>query len=143
MLGYAAKRSKALLQTEVPEIPTADIHIEQPHVSGPWSRRNNESDCQRSRKKYLLDVYQIGEFTGHKAEPASVAKSMRMSKSSDGSLLFGASEFLTPRQIANFSFRLSAKRVLPTDDEAKDEIQVDLREATEEKNLQDLSRQVL
>ena len=68
---------------------------------------------------------------------------MRMSKSSDGSLLFGASEFLTPRQIANFSFRLSAKRVLPTDDEAKDEIQVDLREATEEKNLQDLSRQVL
>ena len=68
---------------------------------------------------------------------------MRMSKNSDGSLLFDASEFLTPQQIANFFSRLSAKRVLPTDDEAEDEIQEDLREATEEKNLQDLSKQVL
>ena len=62
---------------------------------------------------------------------------------SDGSLLFDASEFLTPQQIANFFSRLSAKRVLPTDDEAEDEIQGDLRKATEEKNLQDLSKQVL
>ena len=62
---------------------------------------------------------------------------------SDGSLLFDASEFLTPQQIANFFSHLSAKRVLPTDDEAEDEIQGDLRKATEEKNLQDLSKQVL
>ena len=54
---------------------------------------------------------------------------------------FDAGKFLTPQQIANFFSRLSAKRVLPTDDEA--EIQEDLREATEEKNLQDLSKQVL
>ena len=85
----------------------------------------------------------VGELTCHKAEPASIAKSMRISKNSDGSLLFDASEFLTPRQIANFFFRLSAKRVLPTDDEAEDEIQEDLREVTEEKNLEDLSKQVL
>ena len=68
---------------------------------------------------------------------------MRLSKNSDGSFLFDASEFLTPQQIANFFSRLSAKRVLPTDDEAEDEIQEDLREATEEKNLEDLSKQVL
>ena len=34
-------------------------------------------------------------------------------------------------------------RVLPTDDEAEGEIQQDLRETTEEKNLEDLSKQVL
>jgi len=50
---------------------------------------------------------------------------------------------LTPQQIANFFSRLSAKRVLPTDDEAEGEIQEDLGEATDEKNLEDLSNQVL
>ena len=64
----------------------------------------------------------VGELTCHKAEPASIARSMRISENSDGSLLFDASEFLTPRQIANFFFRLSAKRVLPTYDGAEDEI---------------------
>ena len=59
---------------------------------------------------------------------------MRKSKNSDGSLLFYASEFLIPQEIANFFSRSSAKRVLPTDDEAEDEIQEDLREAKEEKN---------
>ena len=147
MLGYAAKLEQGAT-AEVPEIPTADIHLEQPHESVLQKRWALKSTKQRKRlsekqKKYLLDVYQIGESTGHKAEPASVARSMRMSKNSDGSLLFDASEFLTPQQIANFFSRLSAKRVLPTDDEAEDEIQEDLREATEEKNLQDLSKQVL
>ena len=50
---------------------------------------------------------------------------------------------MTPQQIANIFSRLSAKRVLPTDNEAEDEIQEDLREATNEKNLEDLSDQVL
>ena len=107
-----------------------------------------KSTKQRKRlsekqKQYLQDVYQIGESSGDKAEPASVARSMRKSKNSDGSLLFDASEFLTPQQIANFFSRLSAKKVLPTDDEAEDEIQEDLREAIAEKNLQDLSKEVL
>ena len=68
---------------------------------------------------------------------------MRMSKNSDRSLLFDACEFLTLQQIANFFFHLTAKGVLLTADEAEDEIQEDLREAIEEKNLQDLIKQVL
>ena len=147
MLDYAAKLEQGPT-AEVPEIPTADIHLEQPHESVLQKGWALKSAKQRKRlsekqKKYLLDVYQIGESTGRKAEPASVARLMRLSKNSDGSLLFDASEFLTPQQIANFFSRLSAKRVLPTDDEAEDEIQEDLREATEEKNLEDLSKQVL
>ena len=50
---------------------------------------------------------------------------------------------MTPQQIANFFSRLSAKRVLPTDDEAEDEVQEDLTEAIAAKNLQDLSKEVL
>ena len=147
MLGYAAKLEQGAT-AEVPEIRIADIHLEQPHESVLQKGWALKSTKQRKRlsekqKKYLLDVYQIGESTGHKAEPASVARSMRMSKNSDGSLLFDPSEFLTPQQITNFFSRLSAKRVLPIDDEAEDEIQEDLRGATEEKNLQDLSKQVL
>ena len=34
MLGYAAKLEQGAT-AEVPEIPTADIHLEQPHESGP------------------------------------------------------------------------------------------------------------
>ena len=147
MLGYAAKLEQGPT-AEVPEIPTADIHLEQPHESvlqKGWALKSTKQRKQLSEKqrKYLLDVYQISESTGHKAEPASVARLMRLSKNSDGSLLFDASEFLTPQQIANFFSRLSAKRVLPTDNEAEDKIQEDLREATEEKNLEDLSKQVL
>ena len=50
---------------------------------------------------------------------------------------------MTLQQIANFFSCLSAKTVLPTDDEAEDEVQEDLIEATAEKNLQDLSKEVL
>ena len=132
MLGYAAKLEQGAT-AEVLEIPTADIHLEQPHESVLQKEWVLKSTKQRKRlsekqRKYLLDVYQIGESTGHKAEPASVARSMRMSKNSDGSLLFDASEFLIPQEIANLFSRSSAKRVLPTDDEAEDEIQEDLTE---------------
>lgn len=47
------------------------------------------------------------------------------------------------RNKLQISFPVYQQRVLPTDDEAEDEIQEDLREATEEKNLEDLSKQVL
>ena len=93
MLGYTAKLEQGAT-AEVLEIPTADIHLEQPHESvlqkGWTKQRKRLSEKQR---KYLLDVYQIGESTGHKAEPASVARSMRMSKKSDGSLLFMPASF--------------------------------------------------
>ena len=132
MLGYAAKLEHGAT-AEVPEIPIADIHLEQPRESAlqkGWALRSTKQRKRLSEKqrKYFLDVYQIGESTGHKAEPASVARSMRMSKNSDGSLLFDASEFLIPQEIANFLSRSSAKRVLPTDDEAEDEIQEDMTE---------------
>ena len=136
MLGYAAKLEQGAT-TEVPEIQTADIHLEQPHESvlqKGWKSTKQRKRLSEKQRKYLQDVYQDVyqiESSGHKAEPASVVRSMRMSKNSDGSLLFYASEILIPQEIANFFSRSSAKRVLPTDDEAEDEIQEDLREATE------------
>ena len=120
MLGYAAKLEQGAT-AEVPEIPTADIHLEQPHESvlqKGWALKSTKQRKRLSEKqrKYLQDVYQDVyqiESSGHKAEPASVVRSMRMSKNSDGSLLFDASEVLIPQEIANFFSRSSAKRVLP------------------------------
>ena len=113
MLGYAAKLEQGAT-AEVLEIPTADIHLEQPHESVLQKEWVLKSTKQRKRlsekqRKYLLDVYQIGESTGHKAEPASVARSMRMSKNSDGSLLFDASEFLIGARNCKFIFPFISK----------------------------------
>ena len=150
VLAYAAKLEQGAT-AEVPEIPTAaDIHLQQPLQESVlrmgWALKSTKQRKRLSekQKKYLLDIYLIGESTGYKAEPAAVAKSMRKSKNSDGDLLFEASEFLTPQQIASFFSRLSAKRALLTaDDEDEDEIEEDLREAMEEQNLDDLSKEVV
>ena len=80
----------------------------------------------------------MSKSTGHKAGLVSVPRSLRMSKNTDGGLVFYASESLMPQQIANFFSHLLAKRVLPTD-----EVQEDLREAMAGKNLQDHSKEVL
>lgn len=98
------------------EVPSADI---QPDKSVLQKGRALKSTKQRKRlpekqKKYLLDFYWIGESTGHKVQPASVARSMRKSKNSDGGLLSDAGEFLMPQEIEYFFSRLSKKRVFPT-----------------------------
>ena len=150
MLGCAAKLEQGAT-AEVLEIPTADIHLEQPHESvlqKGWTLKSTKQRKRLSEKqrKYLLDVYQIGESTGHKAEPASVARSMRMSKNSDGSLLFDASEFLIGARNCKFIFPFISKEG-PTHrrwSSVRTRFKrIWLREATEEENLQDISKQVL
>ena len=147
ILAYGVKLEQGAI-VEVPKIPSADIHLDQPDKSvlqKGWALKSTKErkHLSEKQKKYLLDFYQISESTGHKAEPASVARSMRKSKNSDGGCLFYTSKFLTQQQIANSFSCLSAKRVLPNDDKAEDEVQEDLTEATAEKNLQDLSKEVL
>ena len=147
ILAYAAKLEQGAT-VEVPKIPSADMYLDQPDKSVLQKGWTIKSTKQRKRlseeqKKYLLDFYRIGESTDGKGEPASVARSMTKSENSGGGFLFDASEFLTPQQIASVFSRLSAKRVLPADDEAGDEVQEDLTKATAEKNLQDLSKEVL
>ena len=100
ILAYAVRLEQGAT-VEVPKIASADIHLDQPDESVLQKGWALKSTKQRKRlsekqKKYLLDFYRVGESTGHKAEPASVARSMKKSMNSDGGLLFDASEFLTP-----------------------------------------------
>ena len=66
--------------------------------------------------------------TGHKADPASVARSMMYAKDANGLRLFSSEEFLTSKQIAGFFSRLAAKKTL-IDDEDFEEIEAATCEA--------------
>ena len=65
-----------------------------------------------AQKNYLTEVFQVGERTGQKADPASVSKAMRRVKHSDGSNIFDKCDYLTPLQIAGFFFSLVSKENL-------------------------------
>ena len=85
--------------------------------------------CSRARgarfstkqKEYLSAKFQIGERTGLKADPASVATAMRKAKDVNGERLFESTEFLTAQQVASFFPRLAAKKTTDEDTEDDDE----------------------
>ena len=53
-----------------------------------------------AQKTYLTEVFQGGERTGQKADPASIQKAMRRPKHNDGSSIFEKDDFLALLQIA-------------------------------------------
>ena len=67
---------------------------------------NRFSDTQ---KRYLEDMFMIGQETGHKQDPAVVAHDMRFARNNEGARLFSVQEFSTTRQIQSFFSRRSAK----------------------------------
>jgi hypothetical protein len=54
------------------------------------------------QKKYLINIFLLGEQTGQKADASDVSKSMRKARNADGSLLFMSNEYLTSQQIISF-----------------------------------------
>ena len=56
---------------------------------------------------YLTPKFKIGEETGQKTNPASVARAMRTGKDTNGNPLFTYEYFLTSTQIASFFSRLA------------------------------------
>ena len=78
-----------------------------------------------SQKSYLTNRFKLGEQTGQKADPASVARAMVSAKDSSGNRLFTSDDFLSASQIAGFFSRLSAKKTLNEDVEemAEDDFQ--------------------
>ena len=110
---YATKTEEGsrenLESTENDGLPKSDTgpQLQKGWALKTYSKRKRFSDIQ---KKFLLDVFDAGEQTGQKADPADVSKAMRSARNSDGSRLFGKSDFLTPQQIASFFSRLAKKR---------------------------------
>ena len=115
-------------------------------------RRLNEK-----QKKYLIDLFVLGEQTGRKADASEVSQSMRKACNADGSLLFKSDEYLTSQQITSFFSRTAAKKSIKTpsasntgedDDEFKDDDDDDddlddLLSAMAEKELEQMRQEVL
>ncbi|KAK3715340.1 hypothetical protein QZH41_001341 [Actinostola sp. cb2023] len=148
IIAYAAKLEQGAI-ADVPEI-SEDIPpmmVDEPALKMGWALKSIKQQRKRlseKQKKYLHEVYQIGEQTGHKADPAAVSRSMRRAKLSSGEPMFDATEFLTPQQITNYFSRLTAKKAIP-ENQAEDRVenQKDFQEVDTEKQIQDLNREVL
>ena len=91
-----------------------------------------------SQKTYLTDVFQEGERTRQRADPADISKAMRRAKHSDGSSIFEKDDFFTPLQIAGFLSRLTVKKTYSTGSE-----DVERHEANKEKDIQELTKEVM
>ncbi|XP_071947533.1 uncharacterized protein [Antedon mediterranea] len=95
--------------TRTNDLPRFDIG---PDLQMGWALKSSAKKTRFSvpQKTYLIDVFDVGEQTGQKADPCDVSREMRSARHSDGSHLFSKSEFLTAQQIASFFSRLAKKR---------------------------------
>ena len=149
MISYATKLEQG---TAIVENPLEDIEACQAFNSCsslPMGWALKSASIQRTRlsesqKQYFTEVFQIGERTGHKADPSNVSKSMRKARNADGSFKFGAASYLTSQQVASFFSRLAAKRVAaadePQDEETEHQEEMDM---IQEQSIEELSKKVV
>lgn len=114
IMGYASRLEQGA--TAIPELGLGkEVRITAP--SAPSLPMGWALKCSRARsarfstkqKEYLSAKFQIGERTGLKADPASVATAMRKAKDVNGERLFDSTEFLTAQQVASFFFPSSCE----------------------------------
>ena len=111
-----------------------------------WALRSSASRRCRftyKQKNYLTEKFQLGERSGRKSDPASVARSMMSAMDSQGKRLFSSEEFLTASQVAGFFSRLAAKKSLLSDDDLEEEIEGATQEATIEELTSEVSSELL
>ena len=89
-----------------------------------------------SQKAYLTNRFMLGEQTGQKADPASVARAMVSAKDASGNRLFTSADFLTASKIAAFFSRLSAKKTLH--EEVEDVGEDNFQSAADEASIEEL-----
>lgn len=94
-----------------------------------------------SQKAYLTNKFKLGEQTGQKAAPASVARAMASAKDARGNRLFTSDGFLSANLVAGFFSRLSAKKTLHEVEEleAEDEAEDDFQSAVDEASIEKLT----
>ena len=92
-----------------------------------------------TQKKYLDGKFGIGQQTGHKLHPLSVARDMRYAKNPEGNRLFTRAEFLTEQQVQSYFSRQAGKlRHQPEEDDSSDH-----EAAVEQQQYWDTRAQVL
>ena len=86
----------------------------------------------------MIEIYNVGCQTGHKADPSVVAQTMRKTRLPSGEPMFMIDEFLSSQQIASFFSRETAKRkAAPTS------TSVESIAAERESALQEIHQEVL
>ena len=116
-----------------------------PSAEEGWALKKvrNAVNFSENVRNYLLEVFLLGEETGHKANPGDVATRMRGLRDSSGKKRFHKKEWLTTAQISRYFSRLStlnkSGRLLrdtaavppcADDDEDEDEDYISTTEAT-------------
>ena len=89
----------------------------------------------------MLEIFQKGEQTGKKADPASASKMMRTARNTDGTRKFKKEDFLSSRQIAGFFSRTAAKKKIDVDFDDNDDIQ--LQQELFDAAIQEMKRNVI
>ena len=84
----------------------------QPSLQMGWALKSSQGRRTKrfsdKQENYLFTRFSIGEVTGQKADPASVAKAMKTAKDVNGEWLFTSSEFLTNQQVASYFSTLAS-----------------------------------
>lgn len=103
-----------------------------------WALKETKKAYRFNEKQevYLKQKFNIGQKTKKKFDAEAVSKDMRHAKNENGDRLFVVSEFLSPRQIASFFSRLSAKL------KGKEVTEEDINAAEEQMNY-DYAREVI
>ena len=132
IVGYSERLD--VQSGSVPNIPTEVSKVrsvENPLLPMGWALRLSQVKRTRftaNQKDYLTKKFDLGEISGRKSDPESVARAMMAARDSEGNRLFTSAEFLTSQQVASFFSRLAAKRRLPdvtSGDEEEDDAETE------------------
>ena len=92
--------------TPTTETAAAKSSLPSPHnvLDKGWALRSTKTSKPFSEKQrgFLEEKFTIGETTGRKLDPVTVARQMRVARGSDGQRQFTPEELLTANQIQGF-----------------------------------------
>ena len=109
-----------------------------------WALKSGASRKRFSeqQKNYLDGKFRVGEQSGRKADPASVARAMMTAKDVNGQKLFTSDEYLTASQVNSYFSRLAAKKSLPDNDGYEDQLD-DTQNASYEAQIEELTKRIV
>lgn len=89
---------------------TSDVCSKAPLMQG-WALKGTKKATRfnDNQRQYLDDKFQIGQESGHKADPEKVSRDMRYARSDNGQRRFKVDEFLTSQQIQGYFSHTAAK----------------------------------
>ena len=121
LLDKAKRQYHALLTSDTGPTSTCSITLQSQanasHLSAGveipegWALKSTRKSARftEKQKAFLDEKFNIGQNTGCKMDPETVARDMRFAKKIDDSRLFSGDEFLNAQQIQSYFSRMSAK----------------------------------